>query len=235
MVKYHLYRPDEKGQCALIVACRDVPLELVQLCLPDYQYLTDNPSYLDELLKNARLNHQVKPELLSFLSDREAIKCCPQRDAYFKEWVDFEMHAAGAEKGEWYEDFVSRKKPSGAELLLLVSKFPLEARRVFSNNPFGQFGTSCSLNGFLFHQGRDLERALIVLKYSFSKPTYFTNFNNEKLGQRGSFELLLEHCSGISGERNNYLFAELWKRTIPSEEYRKSHSNEAGNLYVSWV
>jgi hypothetical protein len=162
---------------------------------------------------------------------------CKERDVYFKEWFDFEMKAFGANPGEWFEDLCKRKN-IGIEHL--ISKMPREVKRLFYRHHGGPVthydmdqeeyvwkGRDLSYFLMLKNLGptyRNLEWALIAIKYSIFRP----NYNH-------SFDTFLDHAHAPYNEREYVVFEELWNLTIPSKEYRKNHPEGLENRYNSWA
>ncbi len=232
LLKHHLYRPDENGICCKWAVAKGAPLELIKMCLPDRQFLTNNPVYLDDLFKKAWLQYNTQPEILSFFSDRDALKNCPERDQYFKDWFSYEIMTFGAKEGEWFEDFIKRKQMSAAEKTFLIEKLPIEIRRMFGHK--GHYQWELKFDHFLMPNTSNHEHALISLKYLLYKPTYHKNFSEKNQNSWGSFERLL-YGYPLTGERGNFLFMELFKRLIPSEQDITNDSAARNNLFNFWV
>lgn len=237
LIKYHLLRPDEMGLCAKNAAEKGGPLELIKLCLPDFLYLNQNPICIDQILDAAKKSRDTKPGVIAFLLDRTAVKNCVERDSYFKEWFDYEMKMAGAKENEWFEEFAKRNG-NVAELNLLISKLPAEARYAFIKGNIS-YNWHLNLNHFLRNDGagfsRNYEYALIALRYSIYKPTYYKDADVRiDISARGSFEWLLSG-SPSRDDRGYFVWLELWKRLIPSKEYRDAHPKTLDLLYSYWV
>lgn len=237
LFKHHLYRPDDNGEvCRSIISKRGATLDLIKICLPDRQFLIENPKYIDDLYQLAIKNPVIEQETILFFSNRDSVKNCHERDAYFLEWFKYEMRAVGASEGEWFEDFVKRKGLVLGEINLLISKFPAEVKRTFRSPSGGYF--LHRFVDFLGPQKRDLEQTFIVIRYKINKPNYYKDFNERDCSTWGSFEYLISSLSQffvLGEERGSYLLRELIKETFPSEDYRKMHANKLNDVIDFWA
>ena len=241
LLKYHLVRPDESGVCCkiLVDGRGGVPLELIQKCLPDRQFLSENPKYIDDLLNSALLNWQSTPNVIAFFSDREAVKDCSVRDAYFMDWYQHELKMAGARPEEGLHDFLKRASRSSQEIPHLLAKFPFEVKRlcgypnilVLPSEMLDHYSLS-------YHQPviTKYEHALIALKYKISKPIYYSKTLEKTSAEPGFAGQLIAGMGNLLsfGERGEYLLMELLQRTFPTEEYRILHNKQEQIAFLNF-
>lgn len=230
LIKYHLYRPDDKGYiCKLALQSHQlVPLELIKLCLPSRAYLQEHPEKLDEL---CRLPKNGKHEISHYLSDVEIAKNCPERDAYFVDWFKYEMKKIGALENESYMDFLARKNLSHEEISNFISKCPLEIKIISlgSSNNKDNFWYALSIHKNFQHMILNpsvskiskIEIYDIALRYNLCSPLFYGETQPNRGIWFDTFSRVLEDCWywGYGDPR----LMKLLKETFPSVEYRNSH------------
>ena len=227
LIKHNLFKPDEEGLiCKLaLVACPPcLTLELIHYCLPNREYLQNHPKYLDEL-REISLKHKFIPEdVISFLSDRDKVKNCPERDDFFYRQYLYEMKMAGASEGENFADFLLRKKLPYSEYNLLISKLPIIIRKHL--NQQWQFIKQAI-------QDKNLEGALFCLEKKIVLPSFYANPDpNFFFGL--CHEIIKSHRAILMGYPTN-IMTDLIKNTFPSREYCEANKKNLNEFLTGFA
>ena len=212
LLKYHLFRPDEHGQnCIQALESRmKCPIELIKICLPNKKYLKENSRLLDLLYKSALKSGNA--EYANFFLYPEQVINCPERDAYFIEWYNYELRRLGKEEHENLLDFLKRK-PVNQYLKALVQKLPSELR------PLLQHGLS-DKNRYWESWGlQNFETAYAAIKYNICPSLYYWEVQPNKGIWHDSFSCLISRY-GRSGDSR---VLELMPILFPSNELREQH------------
>jgi hypothetical protein len=241
LLNYHLLKPDSEGECCKSAAARSLSLELIKKCLPNKQFLKEHPAFIGDLYKSAFDRSQPSEAVLAFLSDREAIINCPERDAYLREDVEDEMHALGAQEGEYFEDLEKRLSPQ--ERSFFLNRIPEEASRIaqltekqtthpmFDSNKLSQ----------LIDSGH-FEEGLNAINYKMYRPSYYhnphiINFPAKELKyyKIGTCFIVYRHFQEILEKHGEPFFLDLIKKTFPSKEYLEQHPELLQKFLLDFV
>jgi hypothetical protein len=236
LLKYHLYRPDEKGgHCFSVIrslsrSCTQTSLELIKICLPCKIYLHEHPGFIDELYKvavSAEEIHPTRKGIAYFLSDSNRVKNCPERDAYFIDWFNYEMQKQGAQDGEFLSEFVKRKNiTTMTEWKKFSSKFPPE---ISGLSFLGSFFWLELHNSGRYKRNYYLDIYESAFRYKLCPPLFYGEIQPNKGIWSDTFSLIFQDCWSEDPR-----FMELLKKTFPSPEYRYSHPEKL-NEYLDKI
>ncbi len=237
LLKYHLFKPDDEGKCCIIAVQNSNSLELTKLCLPDRQFLRDNPKYLETLRecalkrRSGSTSQEITMKMIEFLSDKDGVKDCPERDLFLREQFAHEMEKEGIRECEYTEDLAQRL--SKEEINSLIERLPLEARRILRKYYSTNRGTISIVSSAI--GARQFEEALLMVKYKMFKPFYYGDYYTKFRNGFGTCLDIMEISGEIAYSKGNNFLFELIKHTFPSQEYRNQHPERLQEFLASFA
>lgn len=238
LFKHHLCRPDEEGKICLELMKRNCSLELIQISLPDQEFLARNSSFYDEIYQMSLKKHCVSKEVRLFVSDYRSIRDCKTRDQYFLDWYNYEIQAIGANPGECFADFIKSNRYDNTVLHNCIKKMPAEVKRLFSLKEGSYIDIKvissfdeCPRPESHYTRISHLNRMENILKYNIGRPTV------------RSVEILLNMFPNIHEQafNNNDLSREIeaWNKLFhsifPDNLILDNLKKERMELLAQWV